>query len=122
MSLPTVTRLGHYKIRAKLGAGGMGEVYLAEDTKLNRKVAIKFLRPESTADLRAKRRLMREAQAAAALDHPNICAIHEVAEEVNTLLIHSARLRSDCSSPILNTSSFSRQRRTMAIETALRLC
>jgi serine/threonine protein kinase/lipoprotein NlpI len=73
--------LGHYEIRAKLGAGGMGEVYLAEDTKLNRKVAIKFLPPESTADLRAKRRLMREAQAAAALDHPNICAIHEVGEE-----------------------------------------
>ena len=81
MSLPTNTRLGHYDIRAKLGAGGMGEVYLAKDTKLNRKVAIKFLPPESTADLRAKRRLMREAQAAAALDHPNICAIHEVGEE-----------------------------------------
>lgn len=58
----------------------MGEVYLAEDTKLHRKVAVKFLPPESTADLRAKRRLLREAQAAAALDHPNICAIHEVGE------------------------------------------
>jgi tetratricopeptide (TPR) repeat protein len=81
MSLPADTRLGHYEIRAKLGAGGMGEVYLAEDTKLNRKVAVKFLPPESTADLRAKRRLLREAQAAAALDHPNICAIHEVGEE-----------------------------------------
>jgi tetratricopeptide (TPR) repeat protein len=80
MSLPSDTRLGHYVIRAKLGAGGMGEVYLAEDTRLNRKVAIKFLPPESTADERAKRRLAREAQAAAALDHPNICAIHEVVE------------------------------------------
>ncbi len=81
MSLPSDTRLGHYEIRAKLGAGGMGEVYLAEDTKLNRKVAVKFLPPESTADPRAKRRLVREAQAAAALDHPNICAIHEVGEQ-----------------------------------------
>lgn len=81
MSLLSDTRLGHYEIRAKLGAGGMGEVYLAEDTRLNRKVAVKFLSPESTADPRAKRRLMREAQAAAALDHPNICAIHEVREE-----------------------------------------
>ena len=80
MSPPSDTRLGHYEIRAKLGAGGMGEVYLAEDTKLHRKVAIKFLPPESTADARAKRRLVREAQAAAALDHPNICAIHEVGE------------------------------------------
>lgn len=78
MSLPSDTRLGHYEIRAKLGAGGMGEVYLAEDTRLNRKVAIKFLPPESTTDPRAKRRLLREAQAAAALDHPNICAIYEV--------------------------------------------
>jgi serine/threonine protein kinase/lipoprotein NlpI len=59
----------------------MGEVYLAEDTRLNRKVAIKLLPSESTADQQAKRRLMREAQAAAALDHPNICAIHEVGEE-----------------------------------------
>ena len=81
MSLPPDTRLGYYEIRSKLGAGGMGEVYLAEDIRLNRKVAIKFLPPESTADRLAKRRLVREAQAAAALDHPNICAIHEVGEE-----------------------------------------
>lgn len=59
----------------------MGEVYLAEDTRLGRKVAIKFLPEESTADELAKKRLIREAQAAATLDHPNICAIHEVSEE-----------------------------------------
>jgi serine/threonine protein kinase len=58
----------------------MGEVYLAQDIRLDRKVAIKFLPPESVADERAKKRLLREAQAAAKLDHPNICAIHEVAE------------------------------------------
>jgi len=73
--------ISHYRIISKLGAGGMGEVYLAEDTRLDRKVAIKFLPPESTADEQAKKRLVREAKAAAKLDHPNICAIYEVNEE-----------------------------------------
>jgi eukaryotic-like serine/threonine-protein kinase len=77
MSVPPAGRFGHYEIRAKLGAGGMGDVYLADDTRLNRKVAIKILPPE-TADPRGDARLLREAQAAAALDHPNICAIYEV--------------------------------------------
>lgn len=74
-------RVSHYRILEKLGAGGMGEVYLAEDTLLDRKVAIKFLTPESLADERAKKRLVKEAQAAAKLDHSNICSIYEVAEE-----------------------------------------
>lgn len=73
--------ISHYRILQRLGAGGMGEVYLAEDTGLNRKVAIKLLPADSIADPQAKRRLVREAQAAAAFDHPNICAIHEVGEE-----------------------------------------
>src|SRR5262245_30667554 len=73
--------ISHYRILKKLGAGGMGEVYLAEDTKLNRKVAIKFLPSESSANERARKRLLREAQAAAILDHPNICAIYEVNDE-----------------------------------------
>src|SRR5262249_9965316 len=59
----------------------MGEVYLAVDTKLNRRVAIKFLPAHSAADPHATKRLIREAQAAAVLDHPNICAVHEVGEE-----------------------------------------
>ena len=74
-------RISHYRIVSKLGSGGMGEVYLAEDTQLDRKVAIKFLPSESVADEQAKRRLIREAKAAAKLDHPHICAIYEVAEE-----------------------------------------
>ena len=72
--------ISHYRILNKLGAGGMGEVYLAEDTKLNRKVAIKILPSETTADEHARKRLLREAQAAATLDHPSICAVHEVGE------------------------------------------
>jgi WD40 repeat protein len=74
------TIIGHYRIIEKIGAGGMGEVYLAEDTKLDRKVALKFLPQHlcQIADCRA--RFTREAQAAAKLDHPNIVAVHEVGE------------------------------------------
>src|SRR5713226_4836714 len=71
-------KISHYRILHRLGAGGMGEVYLAEDTLLNRKVAIKLLPADTVADEQAEKRLIKEAQAAAALDHPNICAIHEV--------------------------------------------
>ena len=80
MTHATGTKLGRYEIRAKLGEGGMGEVYLAQDTKLNRKVAIKLLPPHSTDSEQANKRLLREARAAATLDHPNICTIHEVGE------------------------------------------
>src|SRR5437867_8398108 len=72
--------IAHYQILKKLGAGGMGEVYLALDTKLDRKVAIKVLRPDSLAEGNVKKRLLREAQAAAKLDHPSICAIYDVNE------------------------------------------
>ena len=65
----------------------MGEVYLAEDKDLGRKVAIKFLPPEVATDERAKQRLLREAKTAATLDHPNICAIYEVGQEGGTSFI-----------------------------------
>jgi hypothetical protein len=73
--------VSHYHIVKRLGQGGMGEVYLAEDAKLGRKVAIKFLSRTLVEDDHAKRRLIREAKAAAILDHPNICAVHDVGEE-----------------------------------------
>jgi tetratricopeptide (TPR) repeat protein/predicted Ser/Thr protein kinase len=74
-------QLSHYQIIKKLGAGGMGEVFLAQDTRLERKVAIKILPAKSSEDDNARKRLIREAKAAATLDHPNICTIHEVNEE-----------------------------------------
>src|ERR1041385_8572447 len=80
-------RIAHYRIIHKLGAGGMGEVFLAEDTKLERKVAIKTLPAKSIDDAQARRRLFREARAAATLDHPNICGIHEVNEDGDCVFI-----------------------------------
>ena len=74
------TLVSHYRIIERIGAGGMGEVYLAEDTKLHRRVALKFLPPQYAADPDFKARLTREAQATAALDHPNIVTVYEVDE------------------------------------------
>src|SRR6266550_1460618 len=72
--------LGHYRVLALLGAGGMGEVYLAEDTRLKRKVAVKLLPAELTANQDRLRRFEQEAQAASGLNHPNIITIHEIGE------------------------------------------
>ena len=80
-------RLGRYEVRSRLGSGGMGEVYLAEDTQLGRHVALKFLHAETAADPHARARLIREARAAATLDHPSICAVHEVGDADGLLFI-----------------------------------
>src|SRR5229473_5192594 len=80
MYLPSGTRLGPYKIEAPIGVGGMGEVYRATDTRLNRDVAVKILSSRLTAEPAAKQRFEREAHTASALNDPHICTIYDVGE------------------------------------------
>jgi eukaryotic-like serine/threonine-protein kinase len=87
MPLPPNTRLGRYEIRSQIGAGGMGEVYLAEDTRLHRKVALKILPADLASNQDRMRRFEQEAIAAAALNHPNIAHIYEIGEQDGTHFI-----------------------------------
>src|SRR5438128_7495504 len=87
MTIAAGAKLGRYEIRSKIGAGGMGEVYLAQDTKLDRKVALKILPSELAANQDRMRRFTQEAKAAAALTHPNIAHIYEIGESQGTHFI-----------------------------------
>src|SRR5712671_3468725 len=87
MTINTGTRLNHYSIVSKIGAGGMGEVYLAQDTKLDRKVALKVLPADVASNRDRMERFVREAKAAGALNHPNIAHIYEIGESDGTNFI-----------------------------------
>ena len=78
MPLAVGTRLGPYELETLLGHGGMGEVYRARDTRLERSVALKIIAPGFTADDEARRRFVAEARAASMLNHPNICALYDI--------------------------------------------
>jgi eukaryotic-like serine/threonine-protein kinase len=80
MPLTAGTRIGRYEIRSPLGAGGMGEVYLAQDTKLDRAVALKILPADAAQGQGRMRRFAQEARAALALNHPNVAHIYEIEE------------------------------------------
>ncbi len=84
MTLSPGTRLGHYEVAASLGAGGMGEVYRAKDTRLDRTVAIKLLPPQVAQDPDRLARFEREARTISSLNHPHICTLHDVGEEAGS--------------------------------------
>ena len=84
MELQAGRSIAHYRLIEKVGAGGMGVVWSAQDTKLKRQVAIKILPPGVTADTERKLRFQREAETAAGLSHPNIAVIHEVGDHEGT--------------------------------------
>ena len=92
------TTVTHYRILEKLGEGGMGEVFLAEDTKLQRKVALKFLSIDLTRDESRRQRFMQEARAAAAMEHPNIAAIYDI-DEVDGAHVYRDGVRAGRESP-----------------------
>jgi eukaryotic-like serine/threonine-protein kinase len=81
MAFAPGTRLGAYEILADIGAGGMGEVYNARDTRLGRLVAVKTLFPHVAGDPRFRERFEREARAVCALDHPHICALYDIGQD-----------------------------------------
>ncbi len=87
MSVAAGSRLGPYEIQVQIGAGGMGEVYRARDTRLDRTVAIRVLPPDVSADPDRRARFEREAHAIASLNHPHICTLHDVGDHQGQMFL-----------------------------------
>ena len=107
MTLAAGTTLGRYEIRSQLGTGGMGEVYLAQDAKLDRKVALKILPPNLAEDQDRMSRFVREAKSASALNHPNIITIHEIGEIDDLHFIATEYIEGETLKTRLQTESLS---------------
>lgn len=119
LGLTAGTLVGHYRIIEQIGAGGMGEVYLAEDTELNRKVALKFLPPHLCQDADCRARFRREAQAAATLNHPNIVTIYEVSDIGGRLFFAMEYIAGETLREIIKAGNISPQR---VIDLAVQIC
>ncbi|MCP4566594.1 MAG: protein kinase, partial [FCB group bacterium] len=113
------TMVGHYRIVEKIGAGGMGEVYLVEDTKLNRKVALKFLPSHLSQNEEYRLRFTREAQASAKLDHPNIVPIYEVSEHQSQPFFAMAHIVGKSLREVIKENKLSTNQ---AVELTMQIC
>src|SRR5215216_1033026 len=105
--LPVNTVISHYRVLSRLGAGGMGEVYLAEDTRLGRRVALKLLPAQFIKDEERLLRFEQEARAASALNHPNIITIHEIGESDGTHFIATEFIEGETLQKHLKGENFS---------------
>lgn len=106
---PLDRKLGHYRILGPLGSGGMGDVFLAEDERLGRKVALKVIGAAQASNPIARKRLQREARAAAAIDHPGVCTIYDVSEAGGESFIAMQYVEGESLAARLRRSAMSRE-------------